>query len=68
MLLERQARDANISVEEAEERAVSRIPIGRMVESQDIANLVLFLVSDRASAITGQTIAVEGGAGHGIHY
>ena len=68
MMLERQARDANISVEEAEVRAVSRIPIGRMVESQDIADLVLFLVSDRAGAITGQTIAVEGGAGHGIHY
>ena len=32
---------------------------------EDIADLALFLVSDRAGAITGQTIAVEGG---GIHY
>ncbi len=39
-----------------------------MVESQDIADLILFLVSDRAGAITGQTIAVEGGAGRGMHY
>ena len=68
MYLERQAKDANITLEEAERRAVSDIPIGRMVESQDIADLVLFLVSDRAGAITGQTIAVEGGAGRGIHY
>ncbi len=68
MLLERQARDANVSVEEAERRAVGNIPIGRMVEPEDIANLVLFLVSDKANAITGQTIAVEGGAGRGIHY
>lgn len=68
MLLERQARDANVSIEEAERRAVSRIPIGRMVEPEDIADLVLFLVSGRAGAITGQTIAVEGGAGRGIHY
>ena len=68
MVLERQARDANITLEEAERRAVSLIPIGRMVESQDIADLVLFLVSDRATAITGQTIAVEGGAGRGMHY
>lgn len=68
MVLERQARDANVSIEEAERRAVAGIPIGRMVEPEDIADLVLFLVSDRASAITGQTIAVEGGAGRGIHY
>ena len=68
MVLERQARDANITLEESERRAVSLIPIGRMVESQDIADLILFLVSDRAGAITGQTIAVEGGAGRGMHY
>ena len=68
MVLERQAQDANVSVEEAERRAVAGIPIGRMVEPEDIADLVLFLVSARATAITGQTIAVEGGAGRGIHY
>ena len=68
MMLERQAKDGNISVDEAERRAVAQIPIGRMVEPEDIADLVLFLVSDRAGAITGQTIAVEGGAGRGIHY
>jgi len=68
MVLERQAQDANVSFEEAERRAVAGIPIGRMVEPEDIADLVLFLVSARATAITSQTIAVEGGAGRGIHY
>jgi len=29
---------------------------------EDIADLILFLVSERASAITGQVIAVDGGA------
>ena len=67
-LLERRARDANITVEEAERRTVSEIPIGRMVEPEEIASLVLFLVSEKASAITGQTIAVEGGAGRGVNY
>ncbi|MFQ6027271.1 MAG: SDR family oxidoreductase [Dehalococcoidia bacterium] len=67
-LMERQAQDANVSLEEAERRAVQGIPIGRMIEPEDIANLVLFLVSGKASAITGQTIAVEGGASRGIHY
>jgi NAD(P)-dependent dehydrogenase (short-subunit alcohol dehydrogenase family) len=67
-LLERRARDADITVEEAERRSVSEIPIGRMVEPEEVANLVLFLVSEKASAITGQTIAVEGGAGRGVNY
>ena len=68
MLLERQARDANITVAAAEARAVAGIPIGRMVEPQDIADLILFLVSPRAGAITGQTIGVEGGAVRAINY
>ena len=68
MLLERQASDAGITMEEAEARAVSRIPIGRMVEPEDIADLILFLCSRRAGAITGQTIGVEGGAVSAINY
>ena len=68
MILERQARDAGITVAEAEERAIAGIPIGRMVEPEDIADLILFMVSDRATAITGQTIAVEGGAVRAINY
>ncbi len=68
MILERQARDANITLAEAEARAIANIPIGRMVEPQDIADLILFMVSNRAAAITGQTIAVEGGAVRAINY
>ena len=52
----------------SETRAVARIPIGRMVEPEDIADLVLFLVSKRSGAITGQTIGVEGGAVGAINY
>lgn len=67
-LLERQASDASITMEEAELRLVGDIPIGRMVEPEDVANLVLFLVSDKADAITGQTVAVDGGSGRGVYY
>ena len=62
------AEHASISIEEAERLAVAGIPIGRMVESKDIADLILFLVSGLAGAITGQTIAVEGGAGRGMNF
>jgi len=38
-----------------------RIPFGRMGTPQEIANVALFLASDAASWVTGQTIAVDGG-------
>lgn len=42
--------------------AVSKmIPMGMLGETKDIANLVLFLASDQARYITGQTISVDGG-------
>ena len=66
--LKARAEHGNMSVAEAESLAVANIPIGRMVESKDIADLILFLSSDLAGAITGQTIAVEGGAGRGMNY
>lgn len=38
-----------------------RIPMGRLEQPEDVANLVSFLVSDDASYITGQAINVDGG-------
>jgi len=37
------------------------IPIGEAIQTQDIANAVLFLVSSESGKITGQTIIVDGG-------
>jgi NAD(P)-dependent dehydrogenase (short-subunit alcohol dehydrogenase family) len=41
----------------------SRLPMRRLGEPEDIANLVTFLASDRASWITGETYVIDGGAG-----
>jgi 3-oxoacyl-[acyl-carrier protein] reductase len=40
----------------------SQIPIGRLGDPVDIAHSMLFLASDAASYITGQTIVVDGGS------
>lgn len=37
------------------------IPLGRVAEVEDIANAIIFLASDHASMITGQTLYVDGG-------
>ena len=40
----------------------SRVPLGRLGAAQDIAGAMLFLASDLAAYITGQTIVVDGGS------
>ena len=42
--------------------AAAKIPLQRRAEPQDIADATLFLLSDKASYITGQTLIVDGGA------
>ncbi len=50
-----------LSDEESFARVMSRTPLHRMGQPEDIAGTALFLASDDSSYITGQTIYVEGG-------
>ncbi|MDR0278283.1 MAG: SDR family oxidoreductase [Paucimonas sp.] len=43
-------------------RIAGSVPLGRLGEPQDIAAAMLFLASDNAAYITGQTLIVDGGA------
>lgn len=54
------------SLDEARSAAAAAIPIGRMVLPEEIAAAVAFLVSDRAAAITGTELQVDGGAAPGV--
>jgi NAD(P)-dependent dehydrogenase (short-subunit alcohol dehydrogenase family) len=55
------AKALGISAEEWERRDKKRIPLGRFITEQEVADAALFLVSDKASGITGVALPVDGG-------
>ncbi len=55
------ARSAVLGNQEAERKILSRTPMGRMGEPAEIARVAVFLASEDASYLTGQTIYPDGG-------
>ena len=49
------------------EEMMERHALGRIIQPEEIANTVLFLASDEASAITGAAIVVDGGLTSGLN-
>lgn len=60
------AQSQGISLEAAYAQQAAQIPAGRMASPQEIANVAVFLLSARASYLTGQAIMVEGGVIRGL--
>lgn len=55
------AKSAVLGNREAERKILSRTPMGRMGEPEEVASVAVFLASDEASYLTGQTIYPDGG-------
>ena len=51
----------DIFTEEVRERVQRNYPLRRLAVADEVANAVVFLASDAASFITGQTLSVSGG-------
>jgi 3-oxoacyl-[acyl-carrier protein] reductase len=47
--------------EESRQAMLANVPLGRFAQPREIGDVILFLVSDLASYVTGQTIHVNGG-------
>jgi 3-oxoacyl-[acyl-carrier protein] reductase len=59
-LVQALARDKGISVAEADGRANSSIPLGRICTPEEVADLAAFLASDRAHFVNGTMINIDG--------
>jgi 3-oxoacyl-[acyl-carrier protein] reductase/bacilysin biosynthesis oxidoreductase BacG len=66
-LMAQQAAAAGKTVEAFRADAEKTYPLGRIATPEDIGDLVCFLVSARASFITGVCITVDGGASRGVY-
>src|SRR5439155_11812902 len=55
------AGERGVSYEEVRGEAAARVPLNTISKPEDIANMAIFLASDQARTITGQSINVDAG-------
>jgi len=66
-LSSRLAQKDRVDAAEIEQRWATQVPLGRLGEVEEFANVVAFLASERASYVTGVSSAVDGGLVKGIY-
>jgi ketoreductase len=59
--IEESAANQGVTPEEFKKQAVAAVPIGRFLDAGEVAELALYLASDKAAGITGQAINICGG-------
>lgn len=61
------AASEGVDAAEIQKRWTSQVPLGRLGAPEEFANVVVFLASERASYISGVSLAVDGGLVKGIY-
>jgi NAD(P)-dependent dehydrogenase (short-subunit alcohol dehydrogenase family) len=57
-----------VSLDDQMRHAIEESSIGRLVTAREVADAAVFLASPAAGGVTGEVLAVTGGAGRAIHY
>ena len=65
-IIKKRSTERNITAEEYIQQHSNEIPIGRFGKPEELANMIVFLCSERASYVTGSTISVDGGLVKGL--
>jgi 3-oxoacyl-[acyl-carrier protein] reductase len=65
-LLGKRAAEADVSAEEYAARLAADTPLQRLGQPEEVADAIVWLASERASYITGQTLLVDGGLYKGL--
>lgn len=65
-LWEARAKAAKSTIDEAKQKAIAGIPVGRLGDPAEFGALAAFVASERAGFITGQALRIDGGAGRAI--
>jgi 3-oxoacyl-[acyl-carrier protein] reductase len=65
-LAETRARAAGASAADYEMQIAEGIPLRRLAQPEEIADAIVWLASERASYVTGQTVLVDGGVYRGL--
>jgi 3-oxoacyl-[acyl-carrier protein] reductase len=62
----KQAEAQGVTAEEITARWAAQIPLRRVASPEEFADVLVFLASERASYVTGQSILVDGGFARGL--
>lgn len=65
-LAERRAAATGKAERDIEQTWIDQIPVGRLGKPEEVADAIVWLASERASFVTGQTILVDGGMYQGL--
>jgi 3-oxoacyl-[acyl-carrier protein] reductase len=60
-LREAAGRTRGVTAEQFDGRAIAGVPLGRLGSSEEVAAVVVFLCSERASFVTGEIVNIDGG-------
>lgn len=66
-VLEERSESGGIRIEQVIDEARSAVPMRRLGRPEEVADMAVFLCSERASYMTGANIVLDGGMRQGIH-